>query len=133
MILPSNHSKRRLIKRFASLGPYLREGKCTDDSFFFDCLAVCINVKPTPEKREFLGWWLDLQGNESHFTYAYHFGLFNKEGQWTADEIKDAEVKEKLDATLKGFHQRLSELLASMELTLIPADGLNQQAIKLPV
>ena len=115
MTLPSGHPKSRLMKRFASLGPYLREGQCENDRFFFDCW----------------GWWIELHAEDTRFTYAYQFGLFDKDGHWTPEKIKDAEVKTKLETTLRDFHRRLGELLTTMELTLEPAENFKEKLIKL--
>ncbi|MCC8378871.1 MULTISPECIES: sigma factor-binding protein Crl [unclassified Xenorhabdus] len=123
MTVPVNYSRNKLLKSFSALGPYLRELKCQNDYFFFDCLAVCVSAKAAPEKREFWGWWLELERQEKGFIYNYQIGLFDKHGEWLPMNIKKEADLRQLELTLQAFHQRLSDSLGNLKLTLSPSEN----------
>ncbi|MXP67597.1 sigma factor-binding protein Crl [Pantoea sp. Aalb] len=120
MILSNDHFRSYLLKRLIELGPYLREGKCAESLFFFDCLAACVNVKPKPERREFWGWWMELKTHKDYCTYEYHLGLFNKDGEWNVVDIKGKDNHENVKRTLNNFHERLKDTLQELKLDLKP-------------
>ncbi|PHM29759.1 sigma factor-binding protein Crl [Xenorhabdus budapestensis] len=121
MTVPASYSRNKLLKSFSALGPYLRELKCQNHYFFFDCLAVCVSAKAAPEKREFWGWWLELELQEKGFVYNYQIGLFDKHGEWQPMSIKKEVDLKHLESTLQAFHKRLSNSLDTFKLTLIPS------------
>ncbi|MEA9390719.1 sigma factor-binding protein Crl [Acerihabitans sp. TG2] len=127
MALISGHPKSRLMKGFTSLGPYIREEQCSDSHFFFDCLAVCINMQLSPELREFWGWWIDLEVEENRYTYTYYIGKFDQVGNWNKQDITDDAVLEKLESSLRAFFPRLEAYIVSLDMTLESADSFNDE------
>ncbi|EMI5490926.1 sigma factor-binding protein Crl [Providencia stuartii] len=121
MALPTDYSNGKYLKKFAALGPYLREKQCLEGSYFFDSLAVCVNTNIAPEKREFWGWWMILSPSEEGFEYSYHLGLYNSHGSWQAKPLKDHAVTDFIEQNLLSFHQSLSKQFSELELTLFPS------------
>lgn len=120
MLLPNGHSVSRLMKAFIGLGPYIRESQCKGNRYFFDCLAVCVSSKPSPEKREFWGWWIDIEADEEGFVFYCQTGLFDKLGDWQPKAIKNAEIQKEIDENLQAFKQKLQNYLTSLQLTFRP-------------
>ncbi|MGL4735570.1 MAG: sigma factor-binding protein Crl [Enterovibrio sp.] len=117
-------SHNRLLTRFAQLGPYLRRDLCTTESYFFDCLSVCVNDKKSPETREFWGWWLELAPTETGFSYTYHYGKFNTAGDWVAD-AKHKESLAHINDTLNDFYKKLASFVVDeLSLTLMASEKL---------
>ncbi|MEI8631139.1 sigma factor-binding protein Crl [Vibrio sp. PP-XX7] len=82
---PTHH---RLNIAFRALGPYLREEMYGDGVYLFDCLAVCVDDKKSPEHREFWGWWMELRLDEREFATYYSTGRFDLSGNWVDGELK---------------------------------------------
>jgi len=74
---------------------------------------------------------MTLEAYEDHFTYEYHFGLFDKAGDWGAATIKGKENNAKVESTLRNFHERLKAMLLEQKLDLRPAEGFKEEPVKL--
>ncbi|MDW6001642.1 sigma factor-binding protein Crl [Vibrio mangrovi] len=101
----------RLNAAFKLLGPYLREDKYQSGTYLFDCLAVCVNDKKSPEVREFWGWWMELSHpGEQLFEAKYAIGRFDLAGNWVS-ENPQPQALEEVHRTQKAFHSKLETLL----------------------
>lgn len=103
VIQPTHH---KLMYDFKAFGPYLREGLCEVDSYFFDCLSVCINDNISPEKREFWGWWMILAREGKNLTATYKFGRYDDKGNWQLEEVPGAEILEVISSK-EVFEEKL--------------------------
>jgi sigma factor-binding protein Crl len=100
----------RLNAAFKLLGPYLREEKYQGGVYHFDCLAVCVNEKASPESREFWGWWMVLTQHEYQFEAKYAIGRYDVSGNWIPECPQDAAMAEVI-RTRDTFHEKLVALL----------------------
>ncbi|WP_193016342.1 sigma factor-binding protein Crl [Proteus sp. FME41] len=119
-------TRGKLLKRFAQIGPYIREQQCQESQFFFDCLAVCVNKKVVPEKREFWGWWMNLERDNGQLIYSYQIGLFDKNGDWIQQNLSKNDVIEPINETLIRFHAFLQTAASELNMTLIPDEKMNK-------
>jgi len=108
--LPLSPSRGRLFKIFTDLGPYFRTLKSTENTFFFDCLEICIDDKKEPEEREFLGWWLVVTRSDDGFSYERFDGQYNLEGDWVTSQITTME-QQAIDNAFDLFIERLKSLI----------------------
>lgn len=120
-VLPGGQLRGRIIKKFTELGPYLREDKCFDNDFFFDCLSVCVSAKQAPDKREFWGWWMVVTAGEQHYSYRWQTGLFDKQGGWTLKNIPTGETVLEVESSLQKFFPRLMALMSTLDINMQPA------------
>ncbi|KHT48992.1 sigma factor-binding protein Crl [Vibrio sinaloensis] len=102
----------RLVSVMRAIGPYLRESQCEEGAYLFDCLSVCVDDKKSPEKREFWGWWLELNLQGGVLQARYRTGLYDVTGDWQEKSIPK-KVVEDVNRTQVAFHDKLVETLKS--------------------
>ncbi len=105
-----NPTHYRLISALKAIGPYLREGQCSEGSYLFDCLASCVDDKKSPEKREFWGWWMELDQTETGFEAKYNIGRYNLSGDWEVQSLPKKEIEE-VSKNQEEFHKKLEQTL----------------------
>ena len=103
-------SRGRLFKLFTDFGPYFRKLKSDEETFFFDCLEICVDDKKEPEERIFLGWWAELTRNDNTFTYQLFNGLYDIEGNWVSSKITKKEMLQ-IDQSFNTFIENLTEMI----------------------
>jgi sigma factor-binding protein Crl len=103
-------SRGRLFKLFTDLGPYFRKLQSTENSFFFDCLDICIDDTKEPEERQFYGWWLIVTRDENGFDYERYDGVYNLEGDWVVKAMT-SNNQQIIDASFDLFIERLKSLI----------------------
>ncbi|MDP5292647.1 sigma factor-binding protein Crl [Oceanimonas sp. CHS3-5] len=125
-------SHQKLLRVFTAIGPYLRSEQSTENSYFFDCLAVCASAKAAPEKREFWGWWLKLSPkSEQHFEFHYRLGYYDVDGQWR-DRAIPRKHEDEVARTLRDFYDKLATCLDELSLSAGPAPELGDKHLLSP-
>ena len=103
-------SRGRLFKLFTDIGPYFRKLKSDENTFFFDCLEICVDAEQEPEERIFLGWWLLLTLTENGFEYERFNGLYDMQSNWVATEISAAQMQQ-INQSFNIFIAKLEKML----------------------
>ncbi len=100
----------RLLSKLKAIGPYLREPQSDQDLYYFDCLSVCVDDKQSPEKREFYGWWMELEPVDNGFSTNYHVGKYDAEGDWQVEKLPKKTLQE-VNRNQAIFHEKLCNML----------------------
>lgn len=100
----------RLLSTLKAIGPYVREGQCSEGFYLFDCLSVCVDDQKSPEEREFWGWWMELEPEGEHLAAKYHLGLYNLAGDWIDTELPASAIED-VYKTQEIFHLKLTQTL----------------------
>lgn len=105
----------RLLSALRAIGPYLRETESGEGEYLFDCLAVCVNDKKSPEDREFWGWWMVLEAvireeQVEGFVARFHMGCYDIDGTWNAIDVPKKAMPEVV-RTQEDFIEKLTKVL----------------------